>query len=175
MPPATSLIKTNNRAGAPNLRHNARKSNEKVEQVMKLKTAFIGAAAALAMTTGAYAERGSSGHVNIIYWQAPSTMNPYLSGGTKELEAASLVLEPLARYDEGGNMVPWLAESVPTTANGGVSADLTTVTWKLKSGLKWSDGSPVTSADVVFSWKYCTHPEGGCAQNEPHVPVLKGP
>ena len=46
MPPATSLIKTNNRAGAPNLRHNARKSNEKVEQVMKLKTAFIGAAAA---------------------------------------------------------------------------------------------------------------------------------
>ncbi len=138
---------------------------------MKLKTAFLGAAAALAFTTGAIAERGSSGHVNIIYWQAPSTMNPYLSGGTKELEAASLVLEPLARYDEGGNMVPWLAESVPTVANGGVSADLTTVTWKLKSGLKWSDGSAVTSADVVFSWKYCTHPEGGCAQNEKYNDV----
>lgn len=138
---------------------------------MKLRTIAISAVAALAFAPGALAERGSSGHVNIIYWQAPSTMNPYLSGGTKELEAASLVLEPLARYDETGAMVPWLAESVPTVANGGVSADLTTITWKLKSGLKWSDGSPVTSADVVFSWKYCTHPEGGCAQNEKYNDV----
>ena len=138
---------------------------------MKLKTLLTGAMAALAFAPGAMAERGSSGHVNIIYWQAPSTMNPYLSGGTKELEAASLVLEPLARYDEGGNMVPWLAESVPTTANGGVSSDLTTVTWKLKSGLKWSDGSPVTSTDVVFSWRYCTDPNGGCAQNEKYNDV----
>ncbi len=138
---------------------------------MKIRTLAIGALAAMAMAPAALAERGASGHVNIIYWQAPSTMNPYLSGGTKELEAASLVLEPLARYDETGAMVPWLAESVPTVANGGVSADLTTITWKLKEGLKWSDGSPVTSADIVFSWKYCTHPEGGCAQNEKYNDV----
>ena len=32
-----------------------------------------------------------------------STINPYLSGGTKDLHAASLVLEPLARYDENGH------------------------------------------------------------------------
>ena len=68
---------------------------------------------------------------------------PYLSGGTKELEAASLVLEPLARYDQDGNMVPWLAqESVPTVDNGGVSADLTTITWKLKEGLVWVRRQP---------------------------------
>jgi len=53
---------------------------------------------------------------------------------------------------------------VPTLANGGVSEDLTTITWKLKPGLVWSDGTPVTSADVVFSYEYCTHPEGGCSQ-----------
>ncbi|MEO0595460.1 MAG: peptide ABC transporter substrate-binding protein, partial [Chloroflexota bacterium] len=40
--------------------------------------------------------------LNILYWQAVSTMNPFLSGGTKDIEAASLVLEPLARYDETG-------------------------------------------------------------------------
>jgi peptide/nickel transport system substrate-binding protein len=28
----------------------------------------------------------------------------------------------------------------------------------------WSDGTPLTSADVKFTWEYCTHPEGGCAQ-----------
>jgi peptide/nickel transport system substrate-binding protein len=138
---------------------------------MLIRTILLGAAAALATAPAAYAARGSDGEVKIIYWQAPSTMNPYLSGGTKELEAASLVLEPLARYDQGGNMVPWLAESIPTVDNGGVSADLTTITWKLKPDLKWSDGSPVTSADVVFSWQYCTHPEGGCAQSEKYNDV----
>ncbi|MCP5081892.1 MAG: peptide ABC transporter substrate-binding protein [Alphaproteobacteria bacterium] len=138
---------------------------------MKIRTLTLSAVAAMAIAPSAHAERGSSGHVNIIYWQAPSTLNPYLSGGTKELESSSLVLEPLARYNEKGAMVPWLAESVPTVENGGVSADLTTITWKLKPGLKWSDDTPVTSADVVFSWKYCTHPEGGCAQNEKYNDV----
>lgn len=114
----------------------------------------------------ASAERGSDGQVNIIYWQAPSIMNPYLSGGTKDLEAASLVLEPLARYDQTGKMVPWLAEEIPTVENGGVAADLTSITWKLQEGLTWSDGSAVTSEDVKFSWEYCTADGGGCAQIE---------
>jgi peptide/nickel transport system substrate-binding protein len=138
---------------------------------MTKKTLLLGAIAALAIAPAALAERGSDGHVNIIYWQAPSTMNPYLSGGTKDLEAASLVIEPLARYDQDGNMVPWLAESIPTVGNGGVSADLTTITWKLKEGLLWADGSPVTSADIAFTWKYCTDPAGGCAQSEKYNDV----
>jgi len=133
---------------------------------MNLKATLLGAAAAFAMAPMAMAERGSDGQLNIIYWQAPSIMNPYLSGGTKELEAASLVIEPLARYDETGAMVPWLAESVPTVDNGGVSDDLTSITWTLKEGLQWSDGSAVTSEDVRFSWQYCTAEGGGCAQSE---------
>ena len=111
----------------------------------------------------AKAERGRDGHVGILYWQAPSILNPYLSGGTKDLEAASLILEPLARHDENGTLVPWLAESVPTVTNGGVSDDLTTITWTLRDDLVWSDGSPVTSADVVFTANYCLDPAGGCS------------
>lgn len=133
---------------------------------MKLKTFLLGAIASASLAPAAMAGRGDDGQLNIIYWQAPSIMNPYLSGGTKELEAASLVIEPLARYDEKGNMVPWLADDVPTVENGGVSKDLETITWKLKPGLKWSDGSPVTSADVKFTWEYCTADGGGCAQSE---------
>ena len=138
---------------------------------MKLGTLLLGAATAVAIAPAALAERGSDGEVKIIYWQAPSTMNPYLSGGTKELEAASLVVEPLARFDQDGNLVPWLAETVPTIENGGVSSDLTMITWKLKEGLLWSDGSPVTSADAVFTWKYCSDPAGGCAQSEKYNDV----
>ena len=70
----------------------------------------------------------------------------------------------LAGFDEKGVVFPRLAESVPTVENGGVSAELTQITWKLKPGLLWSDGTPVTSADVKFTYEYCTHPEGGCAQ-----------
>ena len=136
---------------------------------MKLKTALLGAAASLALAPVAYAdghegERGRDGELKIIYWQAPSILNPYLSGGTKEIEAASLVIEPLGRYDETGALIPYLAEEIPTVANGGVSEDLTQITWTLKEGLVWSDGSAVTSTDVKFTADYCMDPEGGCAQ-----------
>ena len=131
---------------------------------MKTKSLLLGAVAAAAMAPAAFAERGADGQVNIIYWQAPSILNSFLSGGTKDIEAASLVIEPLARYNSSGEMVPWLAEEVPTVANGGVSEDLTSITWKIKPGILWSDGSAFTSADVKFTYDYCTHPEGGCAQ-----------
>ena len=131
---------------------------------MKLKTLLMGAAAASVVASAAYAGRGDDGHANIIYWQAASIMNPYLSGGTKDVDAASMVVEPLARYDDQGNMVAYLVDEIPTVGNGGVSADLTSITWKLSEGLKWSDGSAVTSADVVFTGEYCMNEEGGCQQ-----------
>lgn len=133
---------------------------------MKLKSLMLGVASTLAFSSAAFAERGSDGNVSIIYWQAPSILNPYLSGGTKDIESASLVIEPLARYNETGAMVPYLAESVPTVENGGVSSDLQSITWTLKEGIMWSDGSPVTSADVKFTADYCMDPNGGCAQLE---------
>ena len=61
-------------------------------------------------------------------------------------------------------MVPYLAGPIPTVDNGGVGEDLTSITWKLKDGLLWSDGTPVTADDAVFTWQYCTDPDGGCAQ-----------
>ena len=135
---------------------------------MKRTSILLGAAALaltpLAASADAHLTRGGSGHLNIIYWQAVSTMNPYLSGGTKEVEAASLVLESLARFDDTGTMVPWLAADIPTLENGGVSEDLTSITWTLADGILWSDGTPLTAADLIFTWEYCTHPEGGCAQ-----------
>jgi peptide/nickel transport system substrate-binding protein len=100
--------------------------------------------------------------LNILYWQAVSILNPYLSSGTKDFDASNVVVEPLARYNPDGVLVPYLAVEIPTLENGGVSEDLTTITWTLQEGLVWSDGSPVTAADVVFTWEYCVHPEMGC-------------
>ena len=138
---------------------------------MNFKTLLIGAIATSAFASTAIAdghegERARDGEVKIIYWQAPSILNPYLSGGTKDIESSSLVIEPMERYDQNGDMMPWLAADIPTVGNGGVSEDLTSITWKLKEGLVWSDGSPVTSTDVVFTANYCMDPDGGCAQLE---------
>jgi peptide/nickel transport system substrate-binding protein len=138
---------------------------------MNFKTLLIGAIATSAFASTAIAdghegERARDGEVKIIYWQAPSILNPYLSGGTKDIESSSLVIEPMGRYDQNGDMMPWLAADIPTVGNGGVSKDLTSITWKLKEGLVWSDGSPVTSTDVVFTANYCMDPDGGCAQLE---------
>ena len=136
---------------------------------MTYKSALLGAAAAVALAPMAYAdghegERGRDGEVRIIYWQAPSILNPYLSGGTKEVESASLVLESLGRFDNNGELLPWLAAEIPTVENGGVAEDLTSITWTLKEGVMWSDGTALTAADAVFTWQYCTAEGGGCAQ-----------
>ncbi|MEM9733961.1 MAG: peptide ABC transporter substrate-binding protein [Pseudomonadota bacterium] len=134
----------------------------------RISTLLMATAATALVTSTAFADghekRGRDGEVKIIYWQAPSILNPFLSGGTKDVESASMIVEPLARYNTKGELVPWLVDTVPTVENGGVAEDLTSITWKLKEGLTWSDGTPVTSEDVKFTYEYCTHPEGGCAQ-----------
>ena len=130
---------------------------------MKIKSLALGVAGAIALGSSAFADRGSDGNVGIIYWQAPSILNPYLSGGTKDIESSSMVIEALAGYDNNGAMFPRLATEVPTVSNGGISSDLKSITWNLKPGILWSDGTPFTSADVLFTYDYCMG-EAGCYQ-----------
>ena len=115
-------------------------------------------------TTGAAptGEAGQGGDFLAFQWQGPSQANAYLSTGTKDLLAGSLVLEPLAEWSPGGELVPALAAEIPTQENGGIAEDFSSITWTLREGLLWSDGTPVTADDVVFSWEYCSNPETGC-------------
>ncbi len=106
---------------------------------------------------------GQGGELLLLQWQAPSQANAYLSTGTKDIQASSLVLEPMAWWGPEGQILTALAAEIPTAANGGISADLTEITWTLQEGLLWNDGTPVTSDDVVFSWEYCTDELTGCS------------
>ena len=130
---------------------------------MRIKLALVLCLFLFSTLFGGVTVAQDTSEVTILYWQAVSILNPYLSGGTKDFDAAALILEPLANIAPDGTMVPELAEFIPTLENGGVSEDLTTITWKLKDGLVWSDGSPVTIDDLIFTWEYCTHPDGGCS------------
>lgn len=115
-----------------------------------------------ALSSAALADRGDQGKLRLLYWQAPTLLNPYLASAPKDSEPASLVLEPLARHDENGKMLPWLAKDIPTVQNGGIDPDLDAITWKLKQGLKWSDGTDFTADDVVFTANYCMSADSGC-------------
>ncbi len=102
--------------------------------------------------------RGVADLLRILYWQAPTILNPHFSQGTKDSAAASLVLEPLIDVDVDGNLLPVLAAEVPSADNGGVAADGMSVTYKLKQGVVWSDGEPFTAEDVRFTWQFASDP-----------------
>ena len=113
------------------------------------------AASAAAASTGPRpTKRGGGGQVKALWWQAPVVLNPHLVQGQKDTDASRPIYEPLAVIRGDGTYVPVLAAEIPSRANNGLSADGTTVTWKLKSGVKWSDGTPFTAKDVVFTYNY---------------------
>jgi peptide/nickel transport system substrate-binding protein len=87
-------------------------------------------------------QKKQSETLNLLYWQAPTILNPHLSTGFKDSEASRITLEPLASYDNQGNLIPFLAAEIPSIENGGISPDGKSVTWKLKEEIKWSDGTP---------------------------------
>ena len=117
---------------------------------------------AAAPAPAAGAGRGKGDQLKILYWQAPTILNPHLSQGSKDYDAAAVALEPLAWIGPDGKPVAALAAEVPTRENGGVAADGKSVTWKLKPGVKWSDGSDFTADDVVFTFNYCANPATAC-------------
>ena len=103
-------------------------------------------------------KRGGGGTLKLLWWEAPTLINPHFATGTKDQDASYLFYEPLAVWDADANLIPKLAAEIPSKANGGLSADGKSVTWKLKQGVKWHDGQPFSADDVVFNWKYATDP-----------------
>ncbi len=62
--------------------------------------------------------------LKLLYWQAPTILNPHLATGNKDFDGARVVYEPLASYDKTGKLVLFLAAEEPTLANGGVASPL---------------------------------------------------
>src|SRR5437868_2812790 len=101
---------------------------------------------------------GGGGTLRVLFWQAPTLLNPHFAVGTKDQEGARIFYEPLAAWDPDGNLVPVLAAEIPEIENGGVAPDGMSVTWRLKKGVEWHDGRPFTADDVVFNWEYAADP-----------------
>jgi peptide/nickel transport system substrate-binding protein len=119
---------------------------------------FCGVAQAQAKFEYKPTKRGGGGALKVLWWQGATLLNPHFAVGTKDQEGSRIFYEPLAGWDEDGNLVAALAAEIPTRENAGLAADGMSVTWKLKQGVKWHDGKPFTADDVVFNWQYASDP-----------------
>ena len=111
------------------------------------------------LAAGAPAAMAADKVVTLGIYQEPENLNTYIGVQT----VITYVHRPFAEYlidvNERGEYVPVLAAEVPSVENGGVSKDGLTITYKLKKGVKWSDGKPFTSADVKFTWEALINPK----------------
>jgi peptide/nickel transport system substrate-binding protein len=120
-----------------------------------------------ASASTAVAQRGAVDTLNILYWQAPTILNPHQATGTKDNDASRLILEPLASWDKDGKpLANGLAAEIPTLDNGGVAKDFSSVTWKLRQGVKWSDGSAFSADDVVGTFTYMCDPKTAASTSD---------
>lgn len=111
--------------------------------------------------------------LRLLYWQAPTILNPHLATGFKDFDAARVVYEPLASYDQNDQLVPFLAAEIPSIENGGIAKDGRSVTWKLKQNVQWADGEPLTAEDVVFTYELIKNPEVAAASQEYYSTIEK--
>ncbi len=85
-------------------------------------------------------------------------MNPLYLEGSFAYEVGELGFSYLTNYDATGAIVPDVAREVPTVANRGISPDGTRITFHLRHGVRWQDGIPLTSRDVIFTFRAVMNP-----------------
>ena len=88
-------------------------------------------------------------HLTIVQTQDFQSLDPIFVSGVGGQELASLIYSYLVKFNDRGELVPDAALAVPTRANGGISPDGKTIVYHLRPGVRFSDGSALTSFDVA--------------------------
>ncbi len=94
-----------------------------------------------------------SGIATITFTQEPDSLSPLYTGMWFSSITRQFWNQGLWTFDDSNSPVPILAVEIPTAENGGVSADGTTITVKLREDALWSDGEPFTADDLVFTYE----------------------
>ncbi|CCC58084.1 MULTISPECIES: peptide-binding protein [Caloramator] len=94
---------------------------------------------------------------NTIYYATfsdPIDLNPAISSDNASSEVTGFLFRALLKRDWSGKLIPDMAEAMPTISN-----DNKTITFKLRKGIKWHDGTELTSADIKFSYEFILEPK----------------
>ena len=119
-----------------------------------LAAALAGALVRATATVASSSPSPAAGGATLrIGWTAdPDNLSPFIGVETAASEVLCLTYDRLFCIGPDGSVIPRLATELPTTENGGISADGKTWTVHLRPGVRWQDGEPLTAADVAFTY-----------------------
>jgi len=141
---------------------------------MKLRNALVALALAAlpAMTAPAVAQGKDTLTIGVA--QFPASLNPYYDSLTIKSYVLGFGVRPVTAFDKDWKLGCLLCTELPTLENGMAKfedrpggAKGIALTLKLKPDLTWGDGVPVTSKDIVFTWKIAKDPASGFANGHP--------
>ena len=116
--------------------------------------------------------------------QFPSTFNPGIDAMLAKAYVLAMTERPFTVYDPDWKLVCMLCTELPTVENGGAKIeDLPAgnprapgkgiaVTYTIRDGARWGDGTPISTADVVFTWEVGKNPVSGITNAELYKRIL---
>jgi peptide/nickel transport system substrate-binding protein len=106
--------------------------------------------------------------VTIAWTQEPDTLNPFYTNMWYSSATQSIWSCWAWQYDDTNAAYPHLVTEIPSSENGGVSEDGLTITLNLRDDITWSDGTPITSADFVFTYEMIMDPGNSVSSQYPY-------
>ena len=147
---------------------------------MRRFIASLGVAAAL-LVSGALQAKP----LTIGISQYPSTLHPAIDAMLAKSYVLGLSQRPFVAFDKDWKATCILCEALPTFENGGAvkvpvpkdvgtgSGEGVAVTFRIREGMAWADGVPVTVDDVVLAWEVGKHPKSGVTEQESYRRILE--
>ena len=135
-------------------------------------TLAVAAAALTACTHGSAAHRP---HDSLVIGRLGDfqSLNPLLISGSDTATIAPLVFSFLLTADANGRLMPDLARDVPSEHNRGISRDGTMIVYHLRNGVVWQDGTPLTSADVAFTYRQVMNPRNNVEARDVYDQIVR--
>ncbi len=119
------------------------------------------------------AHAGGGGTLTIGITQAPSTLNPNIDAMLAKSYLLGFMRRPFTQYDQDWKLICLLCETLPTFENGLAEKIVLDngdegirTTWTIQAGATWGDGTPVTTADVLFTYELGSDPLSGVTSSE---------
>ena len=142
-----------------------------MRRILAALTLFLGLAVGAAAAPGAAVAGKDELVIGIT--QFPSTFHPNIDAMMAKTYVLAMTRRPFTAYDKDWRLVCMLCIELPTIESGGARPERTAsgkrgiaVTYTIRADARWGDGAPVTSADVVFTWKVGRHPLSGVGDME---------
>src|SRR5579864_43112 len=111
---------------------------------------------------------GTPHEMTIVRANDPSSLNPLFAFDQPDIDMTQLYAEPLLGLNQRNELVPLVASRVPTVENGDISRDGRTIIYHLRHGVRFADGTSLTSKDVAFTYHAILDPRNPVTEAQPY-------